>query len=329
MDFSIVIPCYNEGESLGPLIEKLRPLLNHEFQDAWEVILVDDGSRDSTRQIISNACETDHHFKAVFLSRNFGHQSALFSGLIYASGDFVGIMDADLQDPAEVLLECIEKARRENLDIVYAVRKTRKSSLFLKSCYWIFYRLMAALSTHPWPLDAGDFSVMNKRALLLILELPEHVRVLRGLRSWIGLRQGFVEYDRPSRVHGESKYGIFKLVALALNSLFSFSHIPLRLASLVGVVMSLVSIFAVCLLLVNRFFPSFTLFGYYIGENPGTTTIVILLLFLGSLLFLCLGIMGEYLRILVEEAKKRPLAIVEKRIGLQDRIANPSLILEA
>lgn len=329
MKFSLVVPCFNESDSIGLLLETLNPLLISKFGENWEIILVDDGSRDSTRDVILKARAADSRIKGLFLSRNFGHQPAIFSGLIYATGDYVGVMDADMQDPPKILMECYDKASSGKLDIVYAVRKNRKSSFILKFCYWFFYRIMGLLSSHPWPLDAGDFSVMSKRAVSLIINLPEHVRVLRGLRSWIGLQHGFVEYDRPQRARGESKYSAFKLMALALNSLFSFSHIPLRLASLVGLLMACFSLIAGVFLLANRFFPHFTLFGYYIGANPGTTTIVLLLLFFGSLLFLCLGIIGEYLRILVDEVKRRPIAIVESRIGLETKVSHPGLVLEA
>jgi glycosyltransferase involved in cell wall biosynthesis len=329
MKFSLIIPCFNEQGSISLLLGTLKPLLTAKFGDRWEVIFVDDGSCDSTRHIILKANKVDDRIKGVFLSRNFGHQPAIFAGLVYATGTYVGVMDADMQDPPAVLMECLDKATTDNLDIVYAVRKNRRSSRILKLCYWCFYRLMGLLSSHPWPLDAGDFSVMSNRAVSLIVELPEHVRVLRGLRSWIGLRNGFVEYDRPVRAHGESKYGVLKLTALALNSLFSFSHIPLRLASLIGLLMACVSLVAGLFLLANRFFPRFTFFGYYVGANPGTTTIVLLLLFFGSLLFLCLGIIGEYLRILVDEAKRRPVAIVEARTGLETRFGNSDLVVEA
>ena len=170
MKFSLVVPCFNESESLGLLLEALRPFLISKFGESWEVIFVDDGSRDSTRDVIIKAHEADLRVKGLYLSRNFGHQPAIFSGLVYAVGDHVGVMDADMQDPPEVLLECFTKACEEKLDIVYAVRKSRKSSLTLKFCYWCFYRLMRLLSSHPWPLDAGDFSVMSKRAVHAVLE---------------------------------------------------------------------------------------------------------------------------------------------------------------
>jgi dolichol-phosphate mannosyltransferase len=188
---------------------------------------------------------------------------------------------------------------------------------------------MSKLAESAWTLDSGDFSVINRKALNLLLRMPEHVRVLRGLRSWIGLKQGFVAYDRPEREQGASKYSIVKLAALASNALISFSNVPLRMASFLGVGMSLASVGLAFLFLLNRLIPQFTVFGYQIGANPGTTTIVVLLLFIGSLLFLCLGILGEYLGVLVKEAKKRPLAIVEEQYGLKHAQPRSSLIVVA
>src|SRR4051794_1417644 len=292
---SVVIPCFNEQESIPDLLNDLLPRLEAATDGSWEVILVDDGSFDETPLVIQSAHRADPRVRGVILSRNFGHQSAIFAGLAYASGSYVGVMDADLQDPPSVLVECLNKARNEQLDLVYAIRKRRQGSRFLKLAYWAFYRMMHAMAEYSWPLDAGDFSVFNRRVAQLVMRLPEHVRVLRGLRFWIGLKQGFVNYERPERAKGESKYSLWKLSTLAINSLTSFSNIPLRLASLVGLSMSMISVLVGLLLLLNRFFPKFTLFGYWVGASPGTTTIVIVMLAIGSLLFLCLGILGEYL----------------------------------
>jgi dolichol-phosphate mannosyltransferase len=238
-------------------------------------------------------------------------------------------MDADLQDPPEVLIECLTKARNEGFDLVYAVRQKREAGLVLKFSYWMFYRLMRLLAEYSWRLDAGDFSVFNRKVLLLIMQLPEHVRVLRGLRSWVGLKQGLVRYERPERSKGVSKYNYFKLAGLAMNSLISFSSLPLRFASIIGLGMSALSIVTGLLLLANRLFPKFTLFGYYIGANPGVTTIVLLGLLIASLLFLCLGILGEYLGVLIKEMKRRPVAIVSKPVGSLSRRVKNSLILES
>ena len=326
---SVVIPCYNEEESLPGLVKVLAPYLDSPTSGAWEIILIDDGSSDGTAQLIEAEHKRDNRVRGVLLTRNFGHQAAIFAGLSYASGKYIGIMDADLQDPPEVLIECFEKARREDFDLVYAVRKTRDAGVMLKLAYWTFYRIMRLLAEYSWPLDAGDFSVFNRKVLLLIMQLPEHVRVLRGLRSWVGLRQGSVCYARPERSKGTSKYNLLKLAGLAMNSLISFSNLPLRLASVIGIGMSIVSMIIGMLLLTNRLFPKFTLFGYYIGANPGVTTIVLLGLFIASLFFLCLGILGEYLGLLIKEIKRRPMAIVSTQLGYLSRQVKSGLILEA
>ncbi len=326
---SVVVPCFNEAESLPELFNILLPRLEAATTGSWELILVDDGSEDRTGELIWRKHWEENRVCGVILSRNFGHQAALFAGLSYASGCFVGIMDADLQDPPEILIQCFQKARDGEYDLVYGVRKHRKSGPLLKAAYWMFYRLMRTLAEYSWPLDAGDFSVLNRRALRLLMQLPERVRVLRGLRSWIGLKQGLVAYDRPDRDKGESKYSFAKLIDLAINALVSFSSLPLRLASFVGLTMSGLTFVLGVLLLINRFFPKFTLFGYYIGQSPGTTTIVTLLLVIGSLLFLCLGILGEYLGLLLKEVKRRPVAIVRERVGVKRASAKEDLVMEA
>lgn len=328
VQLSVVVPCFNEEESLPRLLSMLIPFLDGPTNGAWEIILVDDGSCDRTAEIIAEAHDRESRVCGMVLSRNFGHQAAIFAGLAYAAGSYIGVMDADLQDPPEVLIECFQKAQRENLDLVYAVRKSRRAGLLLKITYWLFYRLMRALAEYSWPLDAGDFSVLNRKALSLIMRLPEHVRVLRGLRSWIGLKQGFVPYARPERGKGESKYNLRKLIALAVNAIVSFSNLPLRLASVVGLGMSVASFLLGALILVNRFVPKFTLFGYYIGASPGTTTIVLLLLGIGSLLFLCIGILGEYLGVMLKEVKRRPVAVVQRQFGISRQLAHTALIFE-
>lgn len=326
---SVVIPCFNEEESLPELLKRLPPYLEAATQGAWEIILVDDGSSDRTGQFIQYAHHKDPRVRGVVLSRNFGHQAAIFAGLAFASGAYCGVMDADLQDPPEVLIQCFNKGREDNCDLVYAVRQRRQANVLLKLSYWAFYRIMRALAEYSWPLDAGDFSVFNRKVLGLIMQLPEHVRVLRGLRSWVGMKQGYVTYNRPHRGRGESKYNVVKLFGLATNALISFSNVPLRLASFVGVGMSAASVLLGVFLLINRFVPSFTLFGYYIGQNPGTTTIVILLLLIGSLLFLCLGIIGEYLGVVIKEVKRRPIAIIREQVGFPNSRTLSGLILKA
>lgn len=326
---SVIVPCANEEAALPELFRILIPRLQESTDGAWEIIVVDDGSSDRTGQLIRDQHQREPRVRGIVLSRNFGHQSALFAGLAYASGNYIGVMDADLQDPPEVLLQCLSKAQREGFDVVYAVRQSRNANPMLKTAYWLFYRLMRATAENAWPVDAGPFSVFNRRVQRLLLELPEHVRVLRGLRSWVGLKQGSVPYDRPRRDLGKSKYSVVKLFGLAVSALVSFSTLPLRFASLLGVGMSGVSLLLVVLVLLNRFIPKFSLFGFHIGANPGVTTIVILLLVLSSLGFLCLGILGEYLGLLLREVKRRPIAIVRERVGVKTLSAREGLVMEA
>jgi len=313
--FSVVVPCFNEEQALPTLLGQLIPALQQVTHGAWEIIFVDDGSSDQTQQIIRFSSLREPRIKGLILSRNFGHQPAVATGLAYARGDYVGVMDADLQDPVDILVQCFRKASEDTLDVVYAVRQQREGSVLLRFLYKAFYRLIDAVAEHPWPLDAGDFSVISRRAANLLRQFPENVRIFRGLRSWIGLKQGALFYARPARVHGKSKYNLLKLFALAVNSIVSFSTVPLRLVSMFGLLMSIAAFLIGLFMLANRLFPQFTLFGYQIGVNPGIATLVIILSTFSSLIFLCLAMIGEYLALIVIEIKSRPVAIVADRIG--------------
>ncbi len=326
LDLSLVIPCFNEEEVISKLGEVLKQTLSSRFGTSWEVIFVDDGSTDATWPLIQALQQSNPRFKGLRLSRNFGHQKALTAGLAYPRGRFVGIIDADLQDPPEELIKCYELAKAQGHDVVYGVRKRLQVNFILQFCYKIFYRLMASLSDQRWPLDAGDFCVMSRRAVSLLNSLPERARILRGLRSWIGLKQGFHEYARPVRRLGKSKYNILKLTGLATDSLVSFSSAPLRLASIIGLTTSLLTALLGFILLINRLFPYFTLFNFWIGLSPGVTTIVLIVLFANSLTFFCLGILGEYLAVILREVKQRPEAIIFDKTGSLEKIAaNPTV----
>jgi len=313
--FSIIIPCFNEEEALPALLRSLVPNLETHAGPDWEVIFVDDGSHDCTLELIAQAHQRDPRVKAIALSRNFGHQPALACGLAFASGEIIGVMDCDLQDTPEVLIQLYGRVKNEGFDVCYGVRREREGSRLKRFCYRIFYRAIGGLSEHPWPEDAGDFSVFNRRVHRAILALPERVRVLRGLRSWVGFRQTEIAVNRPDRRHGRPKYHFFKLVSLALNSFTGFSYVPLRVASLLGIFMGIGSLFLGALLLINRWFPKFTILHYYIGANPGTTTIILFLAVIASMIFFCLGIMGEYLVLVLKEIKGRPTAIASQLIG--------------
>ncbi len=325
--FSVVVPCYNEEEALPSLLEALVPVLEAKVGESWEIVLVDDGSYDRTLEMIARANLEDPRIKGVGLSRNFGHQPAVACGLAFASGQIVGVMDADLQDTPEVLLQMYAKVHEGGFDVCYGVRARREASGLKNVCYKTFYRMMRWLSEHPWPEDAGDFSVFNRRVHRTILSLPESVRVLRGLRSWVGFRQTELAVSRPDRQHGRPKYNLLRLVSLAISSFTGFSYVPLRAASLLGLGMGVVSLLLGSLFLLNRWVPHFTLLNYYIGASPGTTTIILFLAIVSSMLFFCLGIMGEYFVVLLKEVKGRPTAIASRLIGdVPLRPANPSVI---
>ena len=314
-ELSVVVPCLNEEEVLPVFFKELIPHLDTLVHGRWEIIVVDDGSTDATWSIIHSYSSKDKRIHGLSLSRNFGHQPALDAGLVFASGKYVAVLDCDLQDPPEVLVELVKKAQAEQYDVCYAVRKNRDAPLVLRLLYKLFYRLMVGCSERPWPLDAGDFCVLKQSALKSLLAMPESIRMLRGLRSWIGLRQGYVSYDRPPRAYGQSKYNLRSLSGLAIRAFVGFSQVPLRLASWIGFGMTLLSIAVGIFFVLNRLIPGITPLGYYVGQNPGITTLVLLMLFISSMLFLCMGIIGEYLVVILREIKGRPTAIVRETSG--------------
>jgi dolichol-phosphate mannosyltransferase len=314
-DLSLIIPCHNEEPNLIVVADLLKSRFDSKIGQEWEVIFVDDGSADGTAAIISELNKRDGRFKGVFLSRNFGHQMALTAGLGYATGSAVGIIDCDLQDPVDVLLDMYDMVAGNDCDVAYGIRRKRHAPWLLTICYKLFYRILAMASDVRIPKDSGDFCVMNARAHELIKELPEKQRFLRGLRAWIGLRQTGLPYDRPQRLAGHSKYNFFHLLRLAFSGITAFSLLPLRFASMLGFFFSATAVVLALALLLNRLIPSWMPFGYYIGANPGTTTLALLILGAFAALFLCLGIIGEYIALLVIEVKGRPTAIVDRALG--------------
>lgn len=314
-DFSLVIPAFNEEQVLALLLERLTEELDTWTGVEWEVVIVDDGSTDRSVELILRQHAKDQRFKAVVLSRNFGHQAAVSTGLAYADARFIGVIDADLQDPLDVLRQLYEACANSGANIAYGVREARDAPFLLSVCYKAFYRFMNRFSDHPWPIDAGDFGVIDQRAVSILRSLPEAGRVLRGLRSWIGLRQVGIAYVRPRRQAGRSKYNFMLLAKLAIDSVVSFTSAPLQLAVFCGLSTGLFCLMIGALFLANRLFPSFTVFGYSIGASPGTATIVILICLVSAMNFFCLGIMGQYLAIVLREAKRRPQAIVQQIIG--------------
>ena len=310
---SLVIPCFNEGAMLPFLKERLLQSLPA-LKMSWEVILVDDGSRDDTFAQLAALHAADPRFKVLSFSRNFGHQTAVFAGLSFATGDFVAVMDADLQDPPEFLGTCIAKLN-EGFDVVYAVRRQRKESFFKRVCYATFYRLLRAIAEVEIPLDSGDFCVMRQQVVAVMRQMPERDVFVRGLRSWSGFRQTGIEYNRAARAAGETKYPFRKLVRLAMDGVFAFSPFPLRLAAYIGLGIVALSVLAALTVLVWKIF-NFQLFGHYPAEVPGWSSVVCLILFMGGIQLLMLGVMGEFIGRIYNEVKQRPRWIIRETCGL-------------
>ncbi len=311
----LVVPCYNEEDALPAFFQSAIAALEPATGGAWQILCVDDGSRDRTFELIAQQHALDSRVSGLCLSRNFGHQPAISAGLAYAQGEYIGIVDADLQDPMEVLVQLYRRARERNLDVCYGVRAKREAGWFLRLAYSLFYKIIHHLADHDWPKDTGDFCVMSSRCHQVLLSLPEQSRMLRGLRAWVGFRQEGLSYDRPARLHGQTKYNLRRLTALAMQGMVAFSSIPLRIATLIGLSMAGLSVLFGLLVVANRFLPAFTMFGYRVGANPGTTSILVFVSFITSLMFLCMGIIGEYLIVIFAEIKRRPTAIVSSVVG--------------
>jgi dolichol-phosphate mannosyltransferase len=275
---SIVIPLFNEEENVNQLYSRLTaaaPL----WQDSYEILFVDDGSTDNTISLLKDICLSDKHIKIVKLSRNYGHQAAISAGIKNAKGDAVVIMDGDLQDPPEELPKFLAKWR-EGYHVVYAIRTKRKEGIFKKVAYKTFYRLLKVISNIDIPLDSGDFCVMDKKVVkVLNNDITEQSRFVRGLRAYSGFKQIGIEYERAERAAGEVKYTFKKLMKLAIDGLLDFSTFPLRIATYLGLFISL---------------PSF---------------------FIGGVILLILGIIGEYIGRIYFEVKRRPFYIVEEIIN--------------
>jgi dolichol-phosphate mannosyltransferase len=315
VNLSLVIPCYNESTVLPFLKERLLNSLA-ELKMSWEVILVDDGSRDDTFKQLAAMNAADPRFKVISFSRNFGHQTAVFAGLSQAYGDFVAVLDADLQDPPEFLAACLAKLN-EGYDVVYAVRRQRKENIFKRTCYATFYRLLKAIAEVEIPLDSGDFCVMRQCVVSVMRGMPERDVFVRGLRAWSGFRQIGIEYNRAARAAGETKYPFRKLVRLALDGVFAFSPIPLRLAAYLGFAIVVLSLIAAVIVMLWKIF-NFQLLGHYPSEVPGWTSVVCLILFMSGIQLLILGVMGEFIGRIYNEVKQRPRWIIRETRGLDE-----------
>jgi dolichol-phosphate mannosyltransferase len=300
---SVAIPLYNEEEVLSELLRRVGTVLDQLPGGPHEVVLVDDGSSDRTLEMLQDAAARDPRLVVVELSRNFGHQMAVTAGLDHASGDVVVVMDGDLQDLPEAIPDLLA-AHRAGADVVYARRVGRKEGLVLRASYALFYRLAARLSSIQLPLDAGDFALLDRRVVDEIRALPEYHRYVRGLRAWVGFRQVGIDVERSARAAGSSKYSLGRLLRLALDGLLAFSVAPLRAASLLGLGAMAVSLAYAAWAVVAK---------VLLSRSPqGFTALIVAIVFLAGVQLMFLGVLGEYVGRIYEEAKRRPSYIVRR-----------------
>ncbi|HET7709298.1 MAG TPA: glycosyltransferase family 2 protein [Sphingomicrobium sp.] len=306
---SIVVPCFNEEACIAMLHERLTRAARSAMGDDYEIVLVNDGSRDSTWPMMRDLAARDTRVVAINLSRNHGHQLALTAGLDLCRGDTILIIDADLQDPPELLAPMLDVMRDEEADVVYGVRKSRSGETpFKRATAAGFYRLLARATDVDIPVDAGDFRLMSRRALDVLLAMPEQARFIRGMVAWIGFRQVPFPYDRDERFAGVTKYPLAKMVRFALDALTGFSSAPLKLASHAGLWLS-----AGSLLLI-----AYIGWAWASGQSiQGWTSLMLIVVVLGAVQMFVLALMGEYIGRLYNEAKGRPLYVVQEIAGAE------------
>ncbi len=308
MELSVVIPVYNEEEVLLSSYERLTAVMR-KLTPHFELIFINDGSQDNTRSILDALQETDAHVRTIHFSRNFGHQIAITAGVDYASGASVIVIDADLQDPPELIPEMVEKWR-EGYQVVYAKRLVRKGeSFFKKFSAKVFYRVLERLSDTPIPVDTGDFRLMDAKVCSALRNLEEKNPFVRGQVSWLGFKQTEVEYERDERLYGETKYPLKKMIKLSLDGITSFSYLPLKLATYLGVTVATCGFLYMIVVLFQKLFTTMTV--------PGWASIVIIQLIFFGIVLLVLGMIGEYIGRMYEEVKHRPLYVVDEANGFE------------
>jgi glycosyltransferase involved in cell wall biosynthesis len=308
---SVVVPLYNEELVIREMHARLRTALDAQ-ESKYEIILVNDGSRDRTEELAKAICNDHSDVRLVSFSRNFGHQIAVTAGLDSAAGQAVVIIDADLQDPPEVIAEMLRKWR-DGCDVVFGVRTKRKGeSLFKVMTAAAFYRLVRSLTRVDIPVDTGDFRLLDRKVVDELLTMRERNRFIRGMVSWVGFRQEKVEYIREERFAGETKYPFKKMLRFAVDGILSFSDVPLKISSLFGLLCGLLSFALIGYgLVVKILYPQFAI--------PGWASVFSAVLFLGGVQLMCIGILGEYLGRVYDEIKGRPLYIVKERINFPEQ----------
>jgi polyisoprenyl-phosphate glycosyltransferase len=304
--FSVVVPIWNETEVIPELYRRVVQIMDSTGA-SWELVCINDGSTDNSLELLLDLHRQDPRVKVIDFSRNFGHQIAITAGADFADGDAVIVMDADLQDPPDVILRMIEKWR-EGYEVVYAVRSKRKGETKFK--LWtasLFYRILQKITDIYIPLDAGDFRLMDRRVVLAMRKMRERHRFMRGLSSWVGFRQIGVEYERAERFAGDTKYPLRRMLRLAGNAITSFSYLPLQLATYVGFGLAFLSLLAIVITIILRLSGNV----FFLGQ----ATTLVSVLFLGGVQLIFLGIIGEYLGRIYDEVKHRPIYLVSHAYG--------------
>ena len=302
--FSFVIPLYNESEIFTKLIFRLNDLVE-KISEPCEIVLIDDGSKDITPILMEELAYLNNNYHCIFLFRNFGHQFALSAGLEFALGDYIMVLDGDLQDPPELFFEFYKKLS-EGYDVVYGIRKKRKEGLFKRMSYYLFYRILKSISDYTIPLDSGDFAIMKRNVAKIIVKMPEQSRYLRGIRSWVGFKQTGIEYYREGRGAGDSKYSVRQLFKLGSDGVFNFSNFPIKLFTFIGGFCMLSSIIYFLYTIYRKIF--------YKDVPVGFSALLFVIILFGGIQLLSIGVIGEYVQRIFSQVKNRPLFIISKRV---------------
>ena len=307
---SVILPCLDEEDVLVETLIRLDRMAGGIADCRFEFIFIDDGSRDGTAEILRKAAAADKRVRVLRFARNFGQQIAVTAGIEVASGDVVVLMDADLQDPPEVVADMIARWR-DGYDVVYGTRSSRKAdSLGKRATAWMFYSTMNRLSEVPIPADTGDFRLMSRRVVNVLRQMPERHRFIRGMVSWVGFQQTSIQYERPERFAGSTKYPLRKMLRFAMDGILSFSIRPLQISIALGMAAASLALVGIVYALFMRIFTNTWVEGW--------TALMLAVLFMGGVQLLCLGILGEYVGRIYSEVKRRPLYVVDETLGFDE-----------
>ena len=304
MELSVVIPVFNEEKNVDLLHKRLSEVVK-KITGEYELLFVNDGSRDHTLDLVKKIASQDAHIRYINFSRNFGHQIAVTAGLDYCSGNTIVIIDADLQDPPEMIGAMYSKMKEEGYDVVYAKRKSRKGETFMKKLTAkVFYRLLQRITNVHIPVDTGDFRIISRNIVEVLKQMPEQQKYLRGQIAWAGYKQTFIEYERQERHAGETGWPYRKMIRFALDGITSFSNFPLKFATVSGIIVSCISFVLILYALYSRFISK-----EYVA---GWTSLMIVVLFMGGIQLLSIGIIGEYISRISANVRDRPLYIIQE-----------------